>query len=309
MRMIILNRLGRAAFCIDFSERRSFIAGGLAAAALFTAAVMLGYALAATQQGAGESAKIAALRVEISAQQETLSNLRASADEQINALALRLGDLNASVIRLNALGGRLTDMADLDDGEFDFTNPPAVGGPAEESDSVGTEGQLPQLLSDVDTLESTLEQQTLQLAALEGLMLNRKLDERVRPKGRPVKSGFISSFFGRRSDPMTGKSAMHKGIDFAGKTGSEVVAVGDGVVNWSGNRHGFGNMVEIKHGSGYVTRYAHNQVNLVAVGDRVSQGQTIALMGSTGRSTGSHLHFEVLQNGQILDPSRFVRGI
>jgi murein DD-endopeptidase MepM/ murein hydrolase activator NlpD len=309
MRIILLNRLGRAAFCVDFSERRSFIAGGLAAAALFSAAVMLGYALAATQQGTGEAAKIAALRAEISAQQETLSNLRASADEQINALALRLGDLNASVIRLNALGGRLTNMADLDDGEFDFTNPPAVGGPAEELDSVGTDGQLPQLLSDVDTLESTLEQQTLQLAALEGLMLNRKLDERVRPKGRPVKSGFISSFFGRRSDPMTGKSAMHKGIDFAGKTGSEVVAVGDGVVSWSGNRHGFGNMVEIKHGSGYVTRYAHNQVNLVAVGDRVSQGQTIALMGSTGRSTGSHLHFEVLQNGQILDPSRFVRGI
>lgn len=307
MRIIILNRLGRSAFCVDFSQRRSWIAGGLAAVVLFSAAVMLGYALAATQQGSAETAKIVALRAEISAQRETLGSLRASADEQINALALRLGELNANVIRLNALGGRLTDMANLDDGEFDFANPPAVGGPVDGSESVA-DGLLPHLLSDVDSLEATLDQQTLQLAALEGLMLNRKLDERVRPKGRPVKSGFISSFFGKRSDPITGRTAWHKGIDFAGKPGTQVIAVGDGVVSWSGKRHGFGNLVEIKHGSGYVTRYAHNQVNLVAVGDRVSQGQTIALMGSTGRSTGSHLHFEVLQNGQVVDPSRFVRG-
>jgi murein DD-endopeptidase MepM/ murein hydrolase activator NlpD len=281
----------------------------MAALALFACAVSLGYALAATQEGAGESARIAALRAEISSQREMLTSLRTSADEQINALALRLGDINANVIRLNALGGRLTDMADLDDGEFDFANPPAIGGPEEGVESAAVEGQLPRLLSDVDTLEAALDQQSMQLAALEGLMLNRKLDERVRPKGRPVKAGFISSFFGRRSDPLTGKSAWHKGIDFAGKTGTEVVAVGDGVVSWSGKRQGFGNMVEIKHGSGYVTRYAHNQVNLVAVGDRVSQGQTIALMGSTGRSTGSHLHFEVLQNDKVLDPARFVRGI
>ncbi len=308
MRIIILNRLGRSAFCVDFAQRRSWIAGSLAAAALFSAAVMLGYALAATQQGSAETARISALRAEISAQRETLGNLRASADDQINALALRLGELNANVIRLNALGGRLTDMANLDDGEFDFGNPPAVGGPAETS-AVLADGLMPNLLSDVDTLETTLDKQTLQLAALEGLMLNRKLDERLRPKGRPVKSGFISSFYGHRSDPITGRTAMHEGIDFAGKQGTEVVAVGDGVVSRSGRHHGYGNLVEIKHGGGYVTRYAHNQANLVAVGDRVSQGQAIALMGSTGRSTGSHLHFEVLQNGKNLDPGRFVRGI
>ena len=308
MRIIILNRLGRSAFCVDFSQRRSWIAGGLAAAGLFSAAVMLGYALAATQQGSAETARISALRAEISAQRESLGTLRASADQQINALALRLGELNANVIRLNALGGRLTDMANLDDGEFDFANPPAVGGPAEGSAALA-DGLMPHLLNDVDALEATLDQQTLQLGALEGLMLNRKLDERLRPKGRPVKSGFISSFFGHRSDPITGRTAMHEGIDFAGKQGTEVVAVGDGVVSRSGRHRGYGNLVEIKHGGGYVTRYAHNQVNLVAVGDRVSQGQTIALMGSTGRSTGSHLHFEVLQNDKNLDPSRFVRGI
>ncbi|MGI9309822.1 MAG: M23 family metallopeptidase, partial [Gammaproteobacteria bacterium] len=111
-----------------------------------------------------------------------------------------------------------------------------------------------------------------------------------------------------RSDPMTGKSSWHRGVDFAGKYGNEVVVVGDGVVSWSGDRYGYGNLVEVKHGNGYTTRYAHNQENLVAVGDQVSQGQTIALMGSTGRSTGPHVHFEVWRNGKPVDPAKYIEG-
>ena len=146
-----------------------------------------------------------------------------------------------------------------------------------------------------------------QLQALEALLLKRKLQKRVLPSGRPVKSGWISSFFGRRSDPMTGKQSMHKGIDFAAKYGAEVVAVSDGVVVSSRKRSGFGNTVEIRHGDGYMTRYAHNQENLVTVGEQVIQGQTIAYLGSTGRSTGPHVHFEVWQNGRPVDPSRYIQ--
>jgi murein DD-endopeptidase MepM/ murein hydrolase activator NlpD len=122
-----------------------------------------------------------------------------------------------------------------------------------------------------------------------------------------VSSGWISSYFGKRTDPFTGKPANHTGMDFAGKLGDEVVAVGDGVVTWSADRYGYGIMVEVNHGNGYFTRYAHNAENLVAVGDEVKKGQAVALMGKTGRATGPNLHFEVLKNGRRVNPVNFIR--
>jgi murein DD-endopeptidase MepM/ murein hydrolase activator NlpD len=119
--------------------------------------------------------------------------------------------------------------------------------------------------------------------------------------------GWISSYFGQRPDPFTGRNAFHRGLDFAGPAGSQVVSVASGVVTFSKDRFGYGRTVEINHGNGYVTRYAHNQKALVAVGDTVQKGQPIALIGSTGRSTGPHLHFEVLRNGRAVDPMSFVR--
>ena len=224
-----------------------------------------------------------------------------------------MGELNAHVIRLNALGTRLTEMANLEDGEFDFANAPALGGPIE-ADFGGAEntaaaaGHFPDLLAAISTMESVLYGQRQQLTALESLMLDRKLSDRAYPRGRPVRSGWMSSYFGKRADPMSGKSSWHRGVDFAGKYGDPVIAVGDGVVSYSGVRSGYGNLVEIRHGDGYVTRYAHNQDNLVAIGDKVTQGQTIALIGSTGRSTGPHVHFEVHRNGQAVDPAKYVRS-
>ena len=308
MKIIILKRGGRAARCLDLSAYRFWIAS-VACAAVLGTAVSAGYTLARMEPGIADTGEIAALRADLAAQRASLETINSSADEHIDALALRLGELNANVIRLNALGSRLTGMAKLNDGEFDFSKPPALGGPADaELALAGGEGQLPELLADIDSLEATLDAQEQQLAALETLMLNRKLNERVSPSGRPVKSGWLSSYFGRRTDPMNGKSAWHRGVDFAGKYGNEIIAVGDGVVTWSGPRYGFGNLVEIKHGNGYVTRYAHNQENLVAVGDQVEQGQTIALMGSTGRSTGPHVHFEVWRNGKAVDPAKYIRN-
>ncbi len=228
-----------------------------------------------------------------------------SAQHQIDALAIRLGELNASVIRLNALGGRLTEMAGLDNGEFDFSAPPGIGGPAEidEPQSMPISG----LAAEIDALGEILDRQEQQLGVLADLMVNRKLREDARPRGRPVRSGYVSSYFGRRTDPFTGRSHYHRGVDFAARSGTEVLAVAKGIVTWSGPRPGYGRMVEITHTDGYVTRYAHNAKNLVMLGDNVEPGQTIALMGSSGRATGPNLHFEVWQGGRPVDPRRFIR--
>jgi murein DD-endopeptidase MepM/ murein hydrolase activator NlpD len=121
-----------------------------------------------------------------------------------------------------------------------------------------------------------------------------------------VVQGFISSYYGERQDPFTGHEAHHKGMDFAGEAGSDVVAVATGIVTFVGHRAGFGHLVEINHGNGYVTRYAHNQRGLVQVGETVTRGQPVALMGSTGRSTGPHVHFEVLKNGRQVNPLTFI---
>ena len=265
-----------------------------------------GYMVADSTATALPLNEISQLRETLLAQQSDVSRLRGAAREELDTLAIRVGELNANVIRLNALGRRLTDMADLEPGEFDFDSVPALGGPEELAVSASG-GQVAGLVADIDTLGSELHDQQQQLTVLEGLLMNRKLNRLVYPKGRPVKTGWMSSTFGRRTDPFTGKSAYHKGVDFAGKAGSEIVAVGAGVVTWSGERYGYGKMIEINHGNGYLTRYAHNEQNFVAVGDYVQPGQTIGLMGSTGRATGPNLHFEVWHLGRPVDPVRHIR--
>ena len=125
---------------------------------------------------------------------------------------------------------------------------------------------------------------------------------------RPVVGGWVSSHYGQRLDPFTGRPAVHRGLDFAGLDNSAILAVAPGVVTWSGRQRGYGNFIEIDHGNGWVTRYGHNAFNLVTPGDYVKPGQTIALMGSTGRATGTHLHFEVLYRGRHQNPTRFVPG-
>jgi len=214
--------------------------------------------------------------------------------------------MNARMIRLDALGRRLTDMANLEDGEFDFDEPPAMGGP-EEPVSTGSNVAVPEVVEAMQTLDLQLDNREAQLGVLESVIANQNLKQRVYPQGRPVGAGWISSYFGKRTDPFTGKPANHTGIDFAGKAGSDVVAVADGVVTWASKRYGYGLMVEINHGNGYTTRYAHNSENLVAVGEEVKKGQVVALMGETGRATGPNLHFEVLRDGRRMNPVNFIR--
>jgi hypothetical protein len=173
----------------------------------------------------------------------------------------------------------------LDDGEFDFSRPPSLGGP-EEMLGVSELNRIGSVVSAIEELDEQLADRSRQLSVLEDFLLNRKLNAEVRPEGRPVTQGYISSRFGNRTDPFTGRPAFHKGIDFAGRAGSDVVAVASGVVIWSGRRQGYGELVEINHGNGYVTRYAHNADNLVAVGDtvkRTGDGPEPALRGAAER--------------------------
>lgn len=225
--------------------------------------------------------------------------------EKLDALASRVGLMNAHVIRLDALGRRLTTMAGLDKGgEFDFEHAPAQGGPETAFD--GGSARSPELMGMLDDLAHQIQDRERQLGVIENLIAARNLRRQIVPDGRPVMQGWISSYFGSRADPFDGRSAFHKGVDFAAPEGSQVVAVASGVVTWSRDRFGYGRCVEINHGNGLVTRYAHNQKVLVAVGDTVQKGQSIALIGSTGRSTGPHLHFEVLKGGRAVDPMSFV---
>jgi murein DD-endopeptidase MepM/ murein hydrolase activator NlpD len=260
-----------------------------------------------TLSGSGVSQDRAlVLADELQQQKEEIETIRQANEDTLDALAIRIAQMNARVIRLDALGRRLTGMADLEDGEFDFDSTPAVGGP-EEPVLMGSNIAVPEVIDQMQSLNHQLDNREAQLWALEGVLMHQDLRERVYPQGRPVSSGWISSYFGKRTDPFTGKPANHTGIDFAGKHGAEVVAVADGVVTWSADRYGYGIMVEINHGNGYSTRYAHNSKNLVEVGDEVKKGQPVAMMGETGRATGPNLHFEVLKGGRRVNPVNFIR--
>jgi murein DD-endopeptidase MepM/ murein hydrolase activator NlpD len=243
---------------------------------------------------------------ELAAQREAVTAARQVVEDQVGALAARIGLMHARLVRLDALGKRLTEVADLDRGEFNFDAPPAVGGPDGGTAVAGSAPAVPVLDDMLDELGRSIEDRSRQLAALETLILSRELARQVVPGGRPVESGYISSFFGARTDPFHGREAFHAGLDFAAAPGMRVLSAADGIVSFAGRDGNYGKLVEVTHGNGYVTRYAHNSTLLVEVGQTVRKGDAIALMGSTGRSTGTHLHFEVLREGRPVNPLSFV---
>lgn len=267
--------------------------------AILATAFSLGFKIGESKQPRGTSSWTQTL----AQQQAEIKELKAELQRRVDAVAMRIGQMNAHVIRLDALGKRLTQMANIDNREFDFESLPAVGGP--ESD-IGAASQTPDLNALLSGLELKISSRDAQLAALENALLSKKLDEQIKPDGRPVRAGHISSYFGERQDPFTGHQAFHKGIDFASPKGADVIAVAAGVVTYAGERAGYGNLVEISHGNGLVTRYGHNESLAVALGRTVTRGETLAFIGSTGRSTGPHVHFEVLKNGRQIDPLTFI---
>ncbi|BFM06236.1 peptidoglycan DD-metalloendopeptidase family protein [Halioxenophilus aromaticivorans] len=237
-------------------------------------------------------------------QQAEIDQSKREAEAQLAAMTLRVAELQARLQRIDAVGERLTQAAKLDAGEFNFNEVPALGGPEEFSESINFEP--PTFMTVLDEISAQIDNREMQLNTLEILMSDRQIQDDTFLAGRPIKKGWMSSRYGRRTDPFNGKLAWHKGVDFAGKENAEIIAVAGGVITWSGERYGYGNMVEVTHGSGMATRYAHNKENLVKVGEVVKKGQTLALMGSSGRSTGPHVHFEVYKNGRPVDPASYI---
>lgn len=304
MNIIFVGKHGRCSRTVKLAHPGVVMAALVVFAVVPALLLAGGYWMAQKATPSQDALLVNSWQQEMAAQREEVAGVQRKARENMDALAMRLGELQAKVIRLDALGGRLTEVADLDKGEFDFSSKPALGGP--EMASVPESMPLPDFMQSIDLLSRQLDDRADQLGLLETMLMSRNLQDEVFPAGRPIRRGWTSSYYGMRTDPFTGRPEHHKGMDFAGKAGSEVIAVGAGVVTWSGSRYGYGNLVEINHGNGYVTRYGHNEKLLVKVGDAVKKGQALALMGSTGRSTGPHVHFEVRLKGKTVDPKKYI---
>ena len=249
-------------------------------------------------------ARISYAKAGFEQQEQRVVELKSATEQQLTSMTMKLAEMQSHLLRLNALGARLVEDASLNPEEFSFAEGPAIGGPI---DSDGITIQVEDsLLDKMDSLLVQIQHKAQQLDALESIMLSHHISEQSRLAGRPVVSGWLSSHYGIRKDPFNGKPAMHKGVDFAGKEGDSVLATAAGIVTWADERYGYGNLVEIDHGEGLVTRYGHNKLVNVKIGDVVTKGQVIAEMGNTGRSTGAHVHYEVLRKGQQLDPLPYV---
>jgi murein DD-endopeptidase MepM/ murein hydrolase activator NlpD len=291
MNLIVLMRSAGRTRHIDLARPRA-----IAAIALAFCLTLIGVFWAGLQAGSSGSVRWL--------MDDSAATVRSRVQDSVDALALRIGGLDAQVLRLNALGKRLTDLANIRSSEFDFDKDPPQGGP--ESDKAGRGVTLDELGGAMGRVERLIDFRNAQLHALQGVMLRRQITDDMRPTGRPVGEGYMSSRFGERMDPFNGEEAFHKGVDFAAPTGTDVIAVAAGVVTFAGRREGYGELVEVQHGDGLVTRYGHNSQVLVSVGEIVQRGQALAKVGSTGRSTGPHVHFEVLRNGSAINPASFV---
>lgn len=226
----------------------------------------------------------------------------------LNAMAVKLGELQAQMLRLDGLGERLARLAGLKPQEL----PP----PLEPGAAPGRGGPAPSLPRDlsVDEFSSLLaalsrqvEQRSDQLGVLEALLVTDSANRKFLPTLSPIEEGWFSSNFGWRLDPFTGQKSFHEGIDFPAENGTPVVAAASGKVIFADVHPAYGKMIEIDHGNGLVTRYAHSSALFVKEGDLVVRGQRIAAVGSSGRSTGPHLHFEVRLNGVPQNPARFLQ--
>ncbi len=276
-----------------FSHTRPLLSAGI----LVVGGLMLGL----VGRSAFGMAQVSYLQAKADRQQAELEQVKRGAQQEVNAMSARLGELQAQANRLNALGERLTQMGKLEDGEFNFDEPVGIGGAEASSDMPPRE-----LAQGLDALQATFDASGQQLSVLESLLFNRQLDRNATPSRMPLANTYITSPFGGRADPFGGGGQVHKGIDFKAEVGDPVLAVADGVVSFAGVRSGYGNVVEVDHGNGYVTRYAHNSRLVVKPGDLVRAGQALAKAGSSGRSTGAHVHFEVWEDGRVVNPRKFL---
>jgi len=300
--ILVSSRFAKAR-SLTLTGAHVFVAG-LLLSALFVAAVLMAqYAIVRLQSGVMSDE----LRTWLaSAQADEQRKQELYLRQSLDAMAARLGQMQAQLQRLDGLGARLAKLSGMKPNEFSFDLAPARGGPylpAPPQQEVSMESLGGQL----ESLSVLLGDRSDKLVALETLLQQDRLDKRMLPSVAPVKSSWYSSNFGWRLDPFTGKNALHEGVDYMVPEGTPIYASAGGVVVFAGLHPQYGNMVEIDHGNQIITRYAHASRVLVQVGEVVRSGHEIARVGSTGRSTGNHLHFEVRYRGSAQNPVRFLQ--
>jgi murein DD-endopeptidase MepM/ murein hydrolase activator NlpD len=246
---------------------------------------------------------------ELTVNRQELQDDRQQISQTLSLMTAKLAQMQSSVVRLDALGEQLTEISGIEGGEFDFSSMPGLGGPEHLGQQVfqNNDSKHADLNLLISGIASTLNQREIQLKLLRSSLADKNLINQRRLAGRPIAKGWLSSPYGMRTDPFSGQRRWHAGVDFAGRLGSDVIAVASGIITWSGEKSGYGKMVEVNHSDGYVTRYAHNQENVAKLGTVVNKGDVIAKMGTSGRSTGPHVHFEVFKNGRVVDPASYIR--
>ena len=243
----------------------------------------------------------------LSAQQDQMRKTEGFLRENLNAMAVKLGQMQAQLMRLDALGERLSGLAGFKPQEFRFGEVPGRGG-AVSTLSQAHDLSLDEFSRQLDALSKQMESRTDYLGILESSLFDARVKKKLMPTTTPVEGSWNASSFGWRIDPITGQHALHEGIDFIADVGTPVFAAAGGVVVFAEYHAQYGNMVEIDHGNDFITRYAHASKLLVKVGEVVRRGRKIADVGSTGRSTGPHLHFEVRYKGVPKNPARFLQA-
>jgi len=305
MSITILQRSTQGMRSVKLNNGFLYTLGFLALALPLTAAVSgYYYATASDKTAKVEQTTIDNWEEEIQDQWSELELAKQSSQQQINALTARLAMLQAHVRRLDAAGERILTISGIDTAEFNFGSAPAIGGPEKSTEFAATSAN--ELNTDFDKINLSLQSKEQQLKVLESLLMDKHMGVERYISGRPTTKGWLSSFYGERNDPFTGKPAWHAGIDFAGSEGDNVIATAAGVVSWVGKRSGYGLLIEINHGDGLVTRYGHNKEAMVEKGAVVKKGQILSKMGNSGRSTGAHVHYEVIKNGRPTNPTPYV---
>ncbi len=273
----------------------------VAVVALCSGLIASGFML--RQSSIVDAAVIENWRMKIQEQDAVVEELQTDSVARRQAVGRQIADMQARLWRMEALASYMHESSGLPQDEFDFDAQVSQGGPINPEAEVLNVQNLDSKLAN---LSERLKQRETELSILDQVLMGVYTQKGAMPVGAPIVKGWMSSPFGERVDPISGKKAWHEGMDFAGANGSDVVAVANGIVVFSGRRDGYGLMVEISHGENLRTRYGHHQELLVRAGQSVKRGDVIGLMGSSGRSTGPHVHFEVLKSGKPVNPARYV---
>ncbi|WP_019141979.1 M23 family metallopeptidase [Noviherbaspirillum massiliense] len=302
MQVILVNSRFARAKSITLSNRHLLLATFLFVVAVFLCSSLLYYL---TFRHAGQLNLPFVRTIVASATQDDASRTEKYVKENLAAMAKRVGEMQAQLMRLDALGERVQGLAGVKPEEFNFKELPGRGGAEPSSLDEKTLG-MAEFQATLDVLAKDVERRSDYMNVVETTLMSNKIKSKLLPTIQPVNVSYSSSGFGWRLDPFTGRNVRHEGIDFPSPIGTPIHAAAGGVVITAEFHPQYGNMLEIDHGNNIVTRYAHTSKLLMKVGDIVKRGQQIALVGSTGRSTGPHLHFEVLVRGVQQDPHKFL---